>query len=129
MRMCTFVLNEMNVASENIRRENFLVAQPPPAVSLPPDRDTYTALIHFRGNNYSFAVHFPDSILQAAKKAAVALPYSCETGRCANCLARSIKGSIWLSHNEVLTEKEMANGLTLTCVGHPVGGDVELVIQ
>jgi ferredoxin-NADP reductase len=129
MRMCTFVLHEMNVPPENIRRENFLIAQPPPVVSLPPDRDTHTAFIHYRENSYSIPVHFPDSILQAAKKAAVILPYSCETGRCANCIARCIKGNIWLSHNEVITEKEMANGLTLTCVGHPVGGDVELVIE
>ena len=129
MRMCTFVLQEMNVHPENIRKENFLIAQPRPPVLLPPDKDLHTALIHFRGTNYSIPVHYPDSILQAAKKAAVALPYSCETGRCANCIARCIRGNIWLSHNEVLTEKEMASGLTLTCVGHPVGGDVELVIE
>jgi ring-1,2-phenylacetyl-CoA epoxidase subunit PaaE len=129
MRMCSFVLHEMNVPTENIRKENFLIAQPPPVLSLPPDRDLHSAVIHFRGNTYSVPVHFPDSILQAAKKNGLLLPYSCETGRCANCVARRVAGKIWLSYNEVLTEKDMANGLTLTCVGHPVGGDVELSID
>lgn len=129
MRMCSFVLHEMNVPTENIRKENFLIAQPPPVVSLPPDRDLHSALIHFRGSTHSIPVHFPDSILRAARKLGVLLPYSCETGRCANCVARCMTGKIWLSHNEVLTEKDIANGLTLTCVGHPVGGDVELSID
>jgi ring-1,2-phenylacetyl-CoA epoxidase subunit PaaE len=129
MRMCNFVLHEINVPTENIRRENFLIAQPPPVVSLPPDRDLHSARIHFRSNTYSIPVHYPDSILQAAKKLGLSLPYSCETGRCANCVARCINGKVWLSYNEVLTEKDIANGLTLTCVGHPVGGDVELAIE
>ena len=129
MRMCNFVLHEMNVPTENIKRENFLIAQPPPVVSLPPDRDLHNAMIHFRSNTYSIPVHYPDSILQAAKKLGLSLPYSCETGRCANCMARCINGKVWLSYNEVLTEKDIANGLTLTCVGHPVGGDVELAID
>jgi len=129
MRMCSFVLHEMNVPPENIRKENFLIAQPPPVVSLPPDRDLHSALIHFRGSTKSIPVHFPDSILQASKKIGLLLPYSCETGRCANCVARLIAGKIWLSHNEVLTEKDIASGLTLTCVGHPIGGDVELSID
>jgi ferredoxin len=129
MRMCNFVLHEMNVPTESIRKENFLIAQPPPVVSLPPDRDVHTALIHFHSNTYSIPVHYPDSILRAAKKLGLILPYSCETGRCANCVARRLNGEVWLSNNEVLTEKDIANGLTLTCVGHPVRGDVELTIE
>ncbi|MFL5771700.1 MAG: 2Fe-2S iron-sulfur cluster-binding protein [Flavisolibacter sp.] len=72
---------------------------------------------------------YPDTILQSAKKAGITLPYSCETGRCGNCAARCVHGKVWLSYNEVLTEKELEKGLTLTCVGHPVGGDVILNID
>ena len=54
------------------------------------------------------------------------MPYSCEAGRCGNCVARCTKGLVWHSYNEVLTEKELKNGLVLTCVGYPVGGDVDL---
>ena len=128
MRMCTFVLQEMQVAAGNIKKENFLIAQPRPHQSLPPDPNPHRAIIKFGSNIYQVPVHYPDSILHAAKKQGIVLPYSCETGRCGNCLARCIKGQVWLSHNEVLTEEDLAKGLTLTCVGHPVGGDVELEI-
>jgi ferredoxin-NADP reductase len=128
MRMCTYVLQEMDVPPGNIKKENFLIAQPPPLQSLPPDRASRSAIIHLNNNKYIITVDYPESILKAAKKRSIVLPYSCETGRCASCLARCIKGKVWLSHNEVLTEKELEQGMTLTCVGHPVGGDVELVI-
>jgi ring-1,2-phenylacetyl-CoA epoxidase subunit PaaE len=41
-------------------------------------------------------------------------------------VAHCVSGQVWLSYNEVLTDKETARGLTLTCTGHPVGGDVVL---
>ena len=67
--------------------------------------------------------------MQAAKKEGIILPYSCEAGRCASCVARCLKGKVWHSYNEVLTEKELQQHLVLTCVGHPVNGDVELEIK
>ena len=71
---------------------------------------------------------YPASILKGAKASGISLPYSCEAGRCGNCVARCLQGSVWHSYNEVLTEKEEKQGLILTCVGHPVGGDVVLEI-
>ena len=127
MRMCTFVLLEMHVPPDNIKRENFLVAQPKPIKVLPPDKQTHFAKIKLGNNQYTIEVQYPDSILQAARKKGLTLPYSCETGRCANCIARCKKGNVWLSHNEVLTDSDLARGLTLTCVGHPQNGDIELV--
>lgn len=128
MRMCTFVLQELQVPAENIKKENFIIDQLSPPQQLPPDKDIHEATIRFQGNEFHIPVHYPDSILQAAKKKGIALPYSCETGRCGNCVARCIEGTIWHSYNEVLTHKELSQGLVLTCVGHPVSGDVELEI-
>ena len=128
MRMCSFVLQEMDVPSDNIKKENFLIAQPRPFQTLPPDTKTHYATIHFGADNFEVPVEYPDSILNAARKRGIALPYSCETGRCGNCLAHCNSGTVWLSYNEVLTDKDLMRGFTLTCVGHPVGGDVDITI-
>ena len=128
MRMCTYVLQEVHIPGDNIKKENFLIDQVTPPQVMPPDKQTHEVKIHFAGKIYNVPVDFPDSILRAAKKKGIILPYSCETGRCGNCLARCKKGNVWLSYNEVLTDSDLAKGLTLTCVGHPVGGDVELEI-
>ncbi|HKP31717.1 MAG TPA: iron-sulfur cluster-binding domain-containing protein [Chitinophagaceae bacterium] len=129
MRMCTYVLQEAGVGQVNIKKENFITDDFDPPRALPPDTGTHGVQIHFAGETYDLEVNFPDSILAAAKKANIALPYSCETGRCGNCAARCIKGTVWLSYNEVLTDKDLASGLVLTCVGHPVGGDVEIDVS
>ncbi|MBS1562920.1 MAG: 2Fe-2S iron-sulfur cluster binding domain-containing protein, partial [Bacteroidetes bacterium] len=56
----------------------------------------------------------------------IALPYSCEAGRCGSCAATCTKGKVWMSYNEVLLDEELAKGRILTCTGYPVGGDIEL---
>jgi ferredoxin-NADP reductase len=129
MRLCTYTLQENDVPKANIRREDFVINSAHKRDAFPPDENSYTATISFAEHQHRFPVHYPDSILQAAKKANVVLPYSCEAGRCASCVAKCIQGKIWHSYNEVLTEKDIQQGLVLTCVGHPVGGDVELEIK
>lgn len=128
MRMCTYTLQEENVPKENIRRETFIIQGRQTPKSDPPDKKIHLVTISYGNETYQLEVHYPDSILQAAKKEKISLPYSCETGRCGNCAAKCLQGKVWLSYNEVLTEKDLQDGLTLTCVGHPVGGDVILRI-
>jgi ring-1,2-phenylacetyl-CoA epoxidase subunit PaaE len=128
MRMCTYTLQEEQVRPEQIKRENFISEKKPVHKQLPPDKASHLVKIKLNGMEYQIRVDFPDSILQSAKKQGLALPYSCETGKCANCLAQCISGNVWLSYNEVLTDQDLKNGLTLTCTGHPVGGDVVLEI-
>jgi ferredoxin-NADP reductase len=129
MRLCIYTLQEYGVPPDQIRRENFVIEKKKPQLILPPDKETHLVSINYGSASYHFPVVYPDTILQTAKKAGITLPYSCETGRCGNCAARCVHGKVWLSYNEVLTEKELEKGLTLTCVGHPVGGDVILNID
>jgi ring-1,2-phenylacetyl-CoA epoxidase subunit PaaE len=69
--------------------------------------------------DHEFLVTWPDSILTAAIRQGIPLPYSCRAGRCSTCVARLLSGKIQMSANEVLTEKDIKEGLVLTCVGHP----------
>lgn len=125
MRMCMYTLQELNIPAENLKKENFNTQKVQTAAE-PPDKQTHEAYIHFAGVTYTVAVNYPDTILKAAKKAGILLPYSCEAGKCGNCTMRCTKGNVWMSYNEVLTERDIRQGLVLTCVGHPVFGDVEL---
>lgn len=115
------------VPDENIRREIFFNPEPLPKPD-PPDRLPHKVTINYRGQQHILTVQYPNSILQTAKKAGLVLPYSCEAGRCGTCAATCTRGEIWMLRNEVLLDKEVANGRVLTCTGYPVGGDVELVI-
>lgn len=129
MRMCTYSLQELGIPPENIRKENFNIESFRVPLTPPPDRASHNATLHFGSQTFRIRVNYPDSILQSARKQGISLPYSCEVGRCGNCAARCIHGRVWHSYNEVLTDKELQEGLVLTCVGHPVGGDVELDLK
>ena len=126
MRLCTYTLQELGIDANNIKKENFIIYARPKQDKAPPDKEDHQARIHFGNRTYNIPVNYPDSILKAAKKTGLLLPYSCEAGRCGNCVARCTKGTVWHSFNEVLTERELQQGLVLTCVGHPVHGNVEL---
>jgi ferredoxin-NADP reductase len=128
MRLCTYVLQEQGVPKENIRRENFVTHKPSVPV-YPPDKRAHKVHVSFGNEQYIIDVQFPDSVLKAAKKQHISLPYSCEAGQCGSCVALCTKGKLWHSNNEVLTDRELERGLVLTCVGHPVGGDVYLEIK
>lgn len=128
MRMCTYALQEEGVPPENIRKESFVVRTKALLRNDPPDKDAHRVTIRYGNESFLIPIQYPETILIAAKKNHIQLPYSCEVGRCGNCAAKVTAGKIWLSNNEVLTEKDLKKGLTLTCVGHPVGGDATIEI-
>jgi len=108
-----------------VRKEVFDTSRPV-AKKEPPDKEVHNVFIHFKGNSYQFSVQYPQTILQAAKQNNITLPYSCETGMCGSCMMYCKTGKVWMSHNEVLTEKDTIEGKVLTCTGHPVFGNVIL---
>ncbi len=110
MRMIIFLLIEEGFPKENIRKEDFNPGRQITLHRAPPDKHDYEVQIGFQGKEFHFMVHYPDSILRAAQKQKINLPYSCETGKCGSCAAVCVSGSVWLSNNEVLTGIELAQG-------------------
>jgi ring-1,2-phenylacetyl-CoA epoxidase subunit PaaE len=119
MRMVQFTLRVMGIPEDHIRKENFTVdTVPPPAFSI--DTAPRTVQVKQGERYHEFTVSYPNTILQAALNQHIKLPYSCRGGRCSACTARCLSGTVKMNINEVLTEKDMQNGLILTCVGYAV---------
>jgi ring-1,2-phenylacetyl-CoA epoxidase subunit PaaE len=125
MRMVTIELLESRVPLQHIKKENFTPLKIE-SKTLPPDTHTHGVEIQLQQKIYQLETQYPQTILQAAKKAGIVLPYSCEAGRCGSCAATCVKGKVWMSYNEVLMDDEMEKGRVLTCVGYPINGDVVL---
>ena len=128
MRMVVLSLEELGIHSRQVKKENFNMNERLIRKNEPSDKNTYRATIVMNGNKYNFPVIYPDTILQAAKRHGLSLPYSCEVGRCGSCAALCTKGQVWLSYNEVLMDNELKLGSILTCTAHPVNGDVVVEI-
>jgi len=65
-------------------------------------------------------------ILDSALDHGLDLPFSCKGGVCATCKAQVVSGEVRMDRNHSLTDKEVAQGMILTCQSHPVSAKVEV---
>src|SRR5690606_40580558 len=68
-----------------------------------------------------FAVEPDETIIDAAIRQGVALPYGCRSGSCGSCACRLISGEIDYPEGPPLglMDDEIANGHILPCRAHP----------
>jgi ring-1,2-phenylacetyl-CoA epoxidase subunit PaaE len=121
--MAQFTLKVMKYSHEIIKRENFFAVAPPPPFMA--DRTPHNITIHYNNTIHKLQVAYPKNILEVALKQHIPLPYSCRGGRCSTCTARCTSGTVKMTINDVLTPRDLAEGLILTCVSYPET-DVEL---
>jgi ferredoxin len=60
-----------------------------------------------------------DTILEAARRAGLNPPFSCEQGNCATCMAHLDEGDVTMRANNVLSNDDLDEGFVLTCQGVP----------
>jgi ring-1,2-phenylacetyl-CoA epoxidase subunit PaaE len=60
------------------------------------------------------------SILDAAVRDGLDLPYSCKSGMCATCRAKLLEGQVRMDRSFALEPADHAAGFILTCQAHPL---------
>ncbi|RJT06153.1 2Fe-2S iron-sulfur cluster-binding protein [Halococcus sp. IIIV-5B] len=92
-----------------------------------------TVLSWSAGRETVIGVRADESVLGAAERADLALPFGCRTGACATCTGRVVDGRI--EHTRpprALKDRHLAAGYVLLCIAEPrsdcrieVGSDVQ----
>jgi ring-1,2-phenylacetyl-CoA epoxidase subunit PaaE len=86
-----------------------------------------TISVTMDGRRRSFPMAVSDgSVLQAAERAGIALPYSCRSGICATCRARIVEGEAQMASNVGLEPWEVEAGFVLCCQAMPSGPSLAL---
>lgn len=116
MLMAQFTLKLMHFKDEQIQKEQFVITPPPPT-PLITDTGSKQVTIHYKQATHKIRVAYPTSILDAALAQGIPLPYSCKAGICSTCMATCTKGTVVMSTNEVLTERDITDNKILTCTG------------
>jgi ring-1,2-phenylacetyl-CoA epoxidase subunit PaaE len=94
-----------------------------PAVS----GDTATVTVIQDGRRRSFMMLPTDeSVLDAAARAGIDLPFSCRAGVCSTCRAKVVSGSVTMAHNIALEDWELAAGFVLCCQSRATSRELEL---
>jgi ring-1,2-phenylacetyl-CoA epoxidase subunit PaaE len=79
------------------------------------------------GRRRSFPMAPDDaSVLEAAERAGLELPFSCRSGICATCRTKIVSGEAVMSHNIALEPWEMNAGFVLCCQARPTTPSLEL---
>jgi ring-1,2-phenylacetyl-CoA epoxidase subunit PaaE len=60
------------------------------------------------------------SLLDAAARAGLDVPFSCKSGVCATCCAKLVDGRVRMDRNFALDASDLAAGFILTCQSHPL---------
>ena len=75
-------------------------------------RDGLTREVEYRQDDVS--------ILDAAARAGMDVPYSCKSGVCGTCRARLMEGQVRMDRNFALEKHDLDAGFVLTCQAHPL---------
>lgn len=67
-----------------------------------------------------------ETLLDSARRAGLAPPYSCEAGNCGTCIARLTGGTATMLVNDALDDDEVAEGYVLTCQAVPNCAEVSV---
>lgn len=73
---------------------------------------------------HTFTMKRSEILLDVMLKNDIDAPYSCQGGICSSCVGLIEEGAATMLKNNILTDSEVANGLTLTCQACPTTAQV-----
>jgi len=134
-------LQQADMPEDRIHIERFVIAKPisddMPAGNAAAAQSTDTEAGHpelpaaivqleIDGVHHLIECESGQTVLDAAEKIGIELPYSCREGMCASCMCEVLEGSVKLNNNDVLDAKDLANNLTLSCQAVPLTANLKL---
>ncbi|MCS7035838.1 MAG: ferredoxin--NADP reductase [Saprospiraceae bacterium] len=127
MRMARMTMRTLGFPDERILQETFT---PDPRLQRrqpDPSRRHHIVVALPDSQRVAFDTFEGETILQAALRQGIALPYTCKSGVCLSCLARCVRGEVDVQFVEQ-TRREGPGALVNTCIGYAVSDEVELAI-
>lgn len=124
MRMAEMTLRTLDFPENNILKETFVPETHLPVREI--DRSkTHTIVANSSNERIEFQTFEGETILNAALRQGIALPYTCKSGVCFTCLAKCTKGVVDVAFVDS-TRREGPGSMVNTCIGYAVTERVEI---
>jgi ring-1,2-phenylacetyl-CoA epoxidase subunit PaaE len=121
-------LRDLGMPADHIHLERFGVPGAGPAHHVEPgDAAQARVCVILDGGRREVEFHRDDpSLLDAALREGLDLPYSCKGGMCCTCRAKVLEGKVRMDKNYSLEQRDLDAGFVLTCQAHPLTDRVVL---
>ncbi len=139
MRVIENAFKELSLPLDKLKKENFSLTPEESAEGKVKNdiittnntntKEGFEIKVKYDGEEHTFKVPPQKTILEVALSLNIDLPFSCQSGMCTACLGRCVAGKVHLDEEDALTPKELAQGMILTCVGHPISEGVIIEID
>lgn len=73
-----------------------------------------------------FTMKRSENLLDIMLKNEIDAPYSCQGGICSSCICQIEEGTAQMAKNAILTDGEIAQGLSLACQAHPTSAKLKV---
>jgi ring-1,2-phenylacetyl-CoA epoxidase subunit PaaE len=91
-------------------------ATAPAALSGAPAMDSADVTVLMDGRRRTFTMRMnDDTVLEAAERAGLGLPFSCRAGVCSTCRTKVVSGEVEMAQNYALEDWELEQGYVLAC--------------
>jgi ring-1,2-phenylacetyl-CoA epoxidase subunit PaaE len=122
----------LGVGAGRIHSERFSVAEQPAAAPIRPEKPApgktgVEVAVVMDGRRRTFSMPMGgETVLEAAERTGLDLPYSCRAGVCSTCRTKVVKGAVEMAQNYALEPWEVEAGFVLACQSTPTTHELEL---
>ena len=127
----TEALQSAGVAPEHVHVERFgdsAAAAQHRVEASDADHAQVTLVIDGLARSVEFLLSDP-SLLDAARRCGLEVPYACKAGVCSTCKGKLLEGNVRMDRNFALTPDEVAQGFVLCCQSHPTSERVTITLD
>jgi ring-1,2-phenylacetyl-CoA epoxidase subunit PaaE len=118
-------LKENNISSSDIKFELFSTSSNDEEATSGADGHTEISIL-VDSEETTFEMSQQQTLLEAALKQGLDVPYSCQGGICSSCICRITEGAAEMKKNQILNDSEVAEGLTLACQAYPTTTTIKI---
>jgi ring-1,2-phenylacetyl-CoA epoxidase subunit PaaE len=112
-------LVELGVEEKRVHLELFGSHTPPPARAVGEDGERVRVEVVLGGIRTRVEAELGETVLEAASRSGLDMPFSCKGGVCATCRAKVESGAVEMAVNYALDQWELDAGFVLTCQSRP----------
>jgi ring-1,2-phenylacetyl-CoA epoxidase subunit PaaE len=125
IQIVTAALKENNVSDSDIKFELFSTSSSGSKADVGANGHTSISIL-VDDEETRFEMSQQQTVLEAALKQGLDVPYSCQGGICSSCICKITEGAAEMKKNQILTDAEVAEGLTLACQAYPTTATIKI---